>query len=642
MTMLDRMRRHKNWLKWSLALVCLTFVLFYIPDFLHTGTRAAPGAVLAQVNGREVTVNDFQRRYQAQLAAYRNAYGTNVSEQLLRQLGIEQQILQQLVDEQAALAEADRLGITVTDEELARQIISIPAFQENGQFVGEQRYDEVLRMQRPPLTKVEFEESLRRSMVLDKLRTTLTSWLAIADRDVEQEYRHRNEKVKLEVVALTADAFRDKVTASDADVASHFDAHKAEYRIPEKRKIRFVLVDLESAKAKVVVSPADIQRYYAQNSEQFSLPEQVRASHILLKTDGKNEAEVKAKAEDVLKQAKSGADFAALATTYSDDDSNAKNGGDLDYFGRGRMVPEFEAAVFAMQPGQVSDLVKTQYGFHIIKLVDKKAGSTRSLAEVQDQIRDQLAFERAQAEVQQTATRLAGEIKAPADLDAAAKRHGLQVQETGLFSREEPIAALGMAPTVNQAAFALADGAVSADVRAPRGTVFLTVTGKQASRQATLDEVKDRAREDTVKQKATEMSQARAAEIAAVLKTAKDFVAAAKAAGFEAKTTDDRTREAPIPELGISAEVDQVAFSLPVGAVSAPIPTPNGTAIIRVVERKDVAAAEFAQARSSFRDQLLAERRDRFFADYMVKAKQKMKIDVNRETLQQVVGAATS
>ncbi len=145
MTMLDRMRRHKGWLKWSLALVCLTFVLFYIPDFLRSQV-AGPRSVLAAVNGREVTVSDFQRRYQAQLAAYRSAYGGNVSEQLLRQLGIEQQILQQLVDEQAALAEAERLGIRVTDEELSRQILAIPAFQENGQFIGEQRYEQILRM----------------------------------------------------------------------------------------------------------------------------------------------------------------------------------------------------------------------------------------------------------------------------------------------------------------------------------------------------------------------------------------------------------------------------------------------------------------------------------------------------------------
>src|SRR5258708_23645179 len=146
MTMLDRMRRHRNWLKWSLGLVCLAFVIFYIPDFLHgTGADAASSNVVATVNGQDITTGEFRRTYQAQLQAYRNAYGANVSDQLLKQLGIEQQILQQMVDERAALAEADRLGIKVSDEEVRQRIFAMPAFQENGGFIGDPRYQPLLR-----------------------------------------------------------------------------------------------------------------------------------------------------------------------------------------------------------------------------------------------------------------------------------------------------------------------------------------------------------------------------------------------------------------------------------------------------------------------------------------------------------------
>src|SRR5438128_1310139 len=162
MTMLDRMRRHRNWLKWSLALVCLAFVIFYIPDFLRgTGTDAAFNDAIANVNGHEVTAGEFRRTYQAQLQAYRSAYGANMSDQLLKQLGVEQQILQQMVDERAALAEADRLGVTVSDEEVRQHIITLPAFQENGRFIGEQRYRQLLQMQRPAMTPAEFEENMR-------------------------------------------------------------------------------------------------------------------------------------------------------------------------------------------------------------------------------------------------------------------------------------------------------------------------------------------------------------------------------------------------------------------------------------------------------------------------------------------------
>src|SRR5476651_1362472 len=197
MTMLDRMRRHRDWLKWSLGLVCVAFVLFYIPDFLRgNGADAASSDTIAKVEGREITSADFRRTYQAQLQAYRNAYGANVSEQLLKQLGIEQQILQQMVDERAALAEADRLGINVSDEEIRQHIFAMPAFQQNGAFIGEARYQQMLRMQNPPLVPADFEDSIRRQLVVEKLRASLGDWLSTNNTDLEREYRRRNDKVK--------------------------------------------------------------------------------------------------------------------------------------------------------------------------------------------------------------------------------------------------------------------------------------------------------------------------------------------------------------------------------------------------------------------------------------------------------------
>src|SRR2546425_3503778 len=416
MTMLDRMRRHKAWLKWSLLLVCLAFVIFYIPDFLRgSGADAASGDTVARIDNQEITAGEFRRIYQAQLQAYRSAYGGQMSDQLLKQLGVENQILQQLVDERAALAEAARLGIDVSDEEVRQRIFSMPAFQENGAFIGEARYNQLLRMQRPPMSAQEFEDSVRRGLTVEKLRVALTDWLSVADNELEQEYRRRNDKVKLAVVSFTADSFRPQVSASDADVASYFEAHKADFKIPEKRKIRYVLIDIDGIRAKTAVPPADVERTYNNSVEQYTTPEQVRASHILLKTEGKDDAAVKAKAEEVLKQAKAGGEFAALAKKNSEDEQSAKNGGDLDYFGRGRMVPEFDQAVFAMQPGQISDLVKTQYGYHIIKLVDKKTATTRTLAELKPQITDQLAYEKAQAQAADLAQNLEQQIRRPAD-----------------------------------------------------------------------------------------------------------------------------------------------------------------------------------------------------------------------------------
>src|SRR5262249_32856760 len=244
------------WLKWSLGLVCVAFVLFYIPDFLRgSGADAASSDTIAKVEGHEITSGEFRRTYQAQLQAYRSAYGSNMSEQLLKQLGIDQQILQQMVDERAALAEADRLGITVSDEEVRQRIFAMPAFQDNGAFIGDVRYQQLLRMQRPPMTAAEFEDNVRRGLAVEKPRAAITDWLSVPDNELEKESRRRNDKVKLAVVSVTADSFRPQVSATDAEVASYFDAHKNDFKIPEKRKIPSLLIAIHPLPANLLIPP---------------------------------------------------------------------------------------------------------------------------------------------------------------------------------------------------------------------------------------------------------------------------------------------------------------------------------------------------------------------------------------------------
>ena len=646
MTMLDRMRRHKGWLKWSLALVVLAFIVFYIPSFLNdptaVGAGAAPTEVIAEVEGRSVTAGQFQQRYNSQIQAYRSAYGAGLSDQLLRQLGIEQQILQQMVDEQAALVEAERHGIRVSDEELAQQIFAIPGLQENGRFVGEQRYEQILRSQIPPMTKATFEETLRRSLMIDKLRAALTDWMTVSNADVEREFRQRNEKAKLQVVALTADAFRSQVNVSDADVSSYFDAHKAEYRVGEQRKVRMLLLDRDQAFARTGVTPTEVQSYYNGNITQYQTPEQVRASHILLNTAGKDEAAVRKQAEDILQQVKAGADFAELAKKYSEDEGSKPNGGDLDYFSRGRMVPEFEAAAFALEVGQVSDIVKSQFGFHIIKVVDKKPAVTRSLDEVRPQIEEQLKRQRADQQIATRSTELAAGISNTADLDGVARENGLMVTESEFFGRDDPVPGLGPAPQVAAAAFMLTGDAVNGPITTPRGPVFIALAGTRDPYVPTLDQVKDRVREDVIRTRATELSRQRASQIAAALRSASNFAAAAKAQGFEAKDTELIARGAPLPDVGVSAAVDKVAFSLPVGGVSEPITTNDATVIVRVAERDEVTPDELQNGRETFRDELLSERRGRFFSSYMAKAKERMRIEIRDDVVRRMLAAANT
>ena len=641
MTMLDRMRRHKNWLKWSLAIVVVAFVALYIPSFMQNQSLdgASNYGVVATVEGRDITVGRFRRVYQQQMQAYRNAYGGNMDDRLLRQLGIDQRIVQQLIEEEAALAEAGRQGITATDAEVRARILALPAFQENGQFIGNDRYRQLLEMQNPPIRPSEFEQEVRRSVILEKLQGALTDWITVSDADVTAEFNRRNEKVKLAVVSVAADKLKEGVVVSDAEVASHFESNKDKYRIPEKRKIKYALIDLQAIRQRTNVSAQDVQRYYDDNQQQYATPEQVHASHILLKTEGKDDAVVRKQAEDVLAKVKGGADFAALAGKISEDEGSAAQGGELKPFAKdGSMVKEFEDAAFALKPGETSDLVKSQFGYHIIRVMEKKPASTRSLDESKVQIEEILKSERAQKEAERISTELAGKLTKPADLDTVAKGRGLTVAETPPFARDEPIPGLGMAPAIASRAFELKSGDVSEAIRSQNGFAFITVTGTEASRLPTLDEVKARVRGDVQTSKAVDAAKQKAAGLATQLKSAGDFTAAAKAAGFEAKTTDLVVRGAALPDVGVSPAVEAAAFSLAQGGVSDAIVTDSGAVIVKVVEKKSPTAEEVAAGRDAVKNELLTQQKQRFYASYMTKARERMTIKSNPQVIAQVIG----
>lgn len=634
MTMLDRMRRHKGWLKWSLALVCLAFVVFYIPDFLQPASpSAAPTDVIATVGNRQVTVADFTRVYRAQLQALQASYGGTGAEDLFRQLGMDRQILDQLIDEQAGLAEAERLGITVSDAEVRETIVSIPALQENGVFIGETRYRQLLQLQNPPMTSAQFEDSVRRTATLQKLQAAVSQWITVSEDELREEHRQRNERVQVELITLAADDYRDQVETSDADVHAYFEAHKETYRVPEKRQVRYLLVDIEKLRESTVVTARDVERAYNDQIDQYSTPEEVKASHILLSTEGADEAEVRAEAERVLELARAAGDFASLATEHSDDEGSASQGGDLGVFGRGRMVPEFEEVAFSLEPGVVSDLVQTQYGFHIIKVTEKKPAVVRSLDDVRTQIEDQLKWQRAQEQSETLAATIAGELQGAADLDRVAALHGLTVQESGLFAASEPLAGLGFSTEASSAAFTLAEGAVSSAIRTPQGHAFLTVSGRAESALPALEAVKDQVTQDLADEKVRELVRAAADTLVATLRAADDFTRAAERAGHTVKTGDPFARGAAPPELGVNPDIETAAFDAAVGSISDPIVVGTSVSIVHVIDRQVPTAEEFTAAAETLRAEMLNERRSRFFGAYMDQVKQRFPVSVDPATL---------
>lgn len=636
MTMLDRMRRHNWWLKWSLAIVCVSFVVLYVPQFLDptgTGAGAAPRDVVATVEGRRITAATYQNVYTAQMTQLRQAYG-EMTDQMAQQLGFGQRIIQQLVSQEAQIAEAERLGIKVTDGELRERLIRLPAFQENGVFIGDSRYQQMLGSARPPMRPAQFEEEFRRSLMAEKLLESVAGWITVSDAEVEDAYRRTHERARLDLAIFTPDQFRAGINPTDAEVNAEYTANPDAFRVEEKRRVRYIALDAPTLRTTVSVTPQEVEQRYRDNAPMFSTPEQTRASHILFSTQGKDEAEVRTLAEEVLARVKKGEDFAALARQYSDDGSK-EMGGDLDFFVRGAMVPPFDEAAWNLQPGQTTDeLVKTDFGFHIIRVTDRRPATTRTLEQVRTQLEDQIRNEKARAEAQRLSEQLASQIKAPADLDAVAKQHNLTVRDSGLFARSEAISGLGVEPVVAAEAFRLEQDQVSGALSTMQGFAFIALAEIQPAHVPAFDVVRDQVRTAVIQKKAIEAARTRAATVA----SSSNFAAATRAAGVTVRSTELITRGSALPEIGVSDRVDQAAFALNAGQTSEPITTDRGVVVVHMREKQDIVQEGLDAQREQLRAQLANERRMEFFSAYMTKAMENMDITYNERTIQTLLG----
>ncbi len=630
MTMLDRMRRHKAWLKWTLALAGFALLVLGFP--LIQPPPETPGAltdVLAQVGDQEITVGEFQTLYRRQLQSYQVQSGGEITADLLRSMGIDRQLLQQVIDEYAALQEAARLGVTVSDAEVREAIVSLPAFQQDGEFIGEAAYLQMLRMQQPPVSPAEFEENVRRSLMLQRLQAAITDWITVSDDDVEREHVRRNERVRLSAVSFRADDFREGLEATDDDVSALFEQNANDYLVPEKRRLRFVLIDVPALKASFTPSEADVQGYYDNNLDRYTEAVDLRVSHILLRTQDAELAEVQAQAESIVAEARGGADFAELARRYSEDEGTREAGGDLGPIARGQMVPEFEGAAFALEQDEISDPVTSMFGVHVIKATEKTGGTTRTLDEVRDGIVDLLQQESADARAAALAEAMSLEIEQAADLDAAATRRGLEVQESGFAALGEPILGLGFSSEVTTQAFQLAEGEVAGPIPTPTGPAFATVTGIQAPYVPPLEEVETRVRDDVIRRKAFVLAQERADAVAAALQEADDFGAAAEAEELAVNESGLIARGAVVPGVGVNAQVEAVAFSLTPGETSEPVLTGNSAVIVHVHEREDADRADLLANREQLRSEMILERQNQFYTAYMENAKARIPISID-------------
>jgi len=558
-----------------------------------------------------------------------------------------QQVLDQLILEKSLLVEADRLGLRVTDEEhadLLRKLV--PTAFSGDTFVGMDQYTNEVQT-RFQMTVPEFESEVRNELLQQKFQELVTDGISASDEEVRAEFRRENEKIKLDYVVIKPEDLQSKVDVSDADLAAYFDKNKAQYVVPERRTVDYAMLDLAQLRQRVQVTDDEEKVYYQGHIDQYKLEDRAHVAHILFKTVGKTDAEVaeiKKKAEDVLNKAKHGGNFADLAKQYSEDTTKDK-GGDLGWIVRGQTVPEFEAAAFSLPKGTISDLVKTQYGFHIIQVVDRETARTQTLDEVKANIFNQLQGEKADQLGENLSSQIADEIRRGGRIPVAdlAKKFNMTTGEAKLVEANQPLPELGNAPGLVDTIFQQRVGDVSAPIHTDRGYVVLSVKDIQPSHPAMLAEVHDRVVNDYRREKAVELAKTRAEDLAKRAKSGENFAAAAKALGLEVKTSDAVSRTGSIPDIGNAKQFPE-AFTLPVGQVGNPVVLGSNWAVYRVAQHDPVNEAEFDKQKEKLEAQVLQQKRqtayDLFRTALKTRLQQEGKLRFNQDNLKRLTNPA--
>ena len=633
---LDLMRRRKRLFAWLfLPLLVVGLVAYLIPGAGMQWGQEIGAPFVARVGSAEISPMELRE------ALFRFLRGSNVpyDRKLLRQLRIEQQILNQLISREIVLQQGRRLGVDATSEEIQEKILTVPAFLEEGNFFL-QRYKAILRQN--GLTVEQFEESIRYEIMQEKLRGLVTEYVNVSDWEAEEDYRLRNEKARIRYAVVDPTSFEDLEFIALKDVQAHYEENKSSYRLPEQRQIEYLLADIGRLRATFEPTAEEMQDYYRDNRSEFQVQEQVQASHILFKTAGESPESVqkiRQKAEKVLEEAKAGKDFARLAQRHSEDGS-AANGGDLGFFGRGRMVPEFERAAFGLDKGEISNLVTTQFGFHIIKVLEKQVARTQAFEEVESLIKSSITSEKAESAARDLADKAYRQTRNERSFEDIAKELNLVTETSPFFSPGAAIPGIGNAPDLSTRVFSMTEGAVSAPQRVPNGFVLARLVQVKPSQVPEFEEVRQRVQRDVRTRKGDAEARSKAEDLVKKVRAGRKLSSAARRDRIEVKLSDPFSRNGSISDLGASTPLDEFAFSAKEGEVSEPIQVGRRLVVAVLTERQDIDPKRFAAEKDEIRNRLLTRKRqtvfDAFLEGTRTRMQEKGEILVNQSRLDEI------
>jgi peptidyl-prolyl cis-trans isomerase D len=632
-----------------LVFVCLAMSAYLIPggfgDYF-TGSVTEQG-VLARVGDQTVNMTEVAQR--ARMIGKQQFRG-NVPETLMPFLM--ERAADSMITQGALVYEAGRMGLGVTNDEVRNflhqgQLGEV--FFPGGNFIGDEAYEQLVENQFG-LSVAQFEREVKAQIASDKLLATIGATVTVSDKQIKDQVDKQDTKVKFDYAIITLDDVKKQVHPTDAELKSFYDQNKQEYvnSIPEKRKARYIVIDRSKLADGIPITQADLQQYYSQHQDEFRIPETVTVRHILIKTpvpgpDGKVDQKAVdaalAKAEDIEKQLKNGADFAELAKKYSEDPGSAQNGGLLPPLTRGRTVPEFEKAAFGTPVGQTTGIIHTSYGFHIIRVEGKQNARMKPLDEVKEQIEPILKQQKAAA----LAQKLSDTVQSLArtnGLDKAAADKGLTVTTTDFLAKSDPLPGIGNSQDLMGDIFSMKKMDPPEIASIPQGYAVYQVTDVEPAQTPTFDQIKAKVEDEFKTQRAQQMLAQKTQELSDRAHSEHDLQKAAKELGATVKTSDLVGPTEQVPDIGALTGAAASIFSLKPGELSGPIGLQSSGVVVMLIDKQQPTEDELKKSWDSAKDTLLAQKRQEleglYVQDLRARLEKEGKIKINKAEMERL------
>ena len=595
-----------------LSVVAITMVVTLIPGF-GTTTGSGDDPVLAQIGGEKITASQAQRDFQSLVQ------GQQIPSEMLQIYF--PQYFESTVMQRAVKYQAERMGLTVSDDDVLAGLASTdPQFFQNGQLVSKDQFEAFLAQR--GLTVDQAIDAIRTDLLVKKLRDVMLESIVVSPKEVDDAFKHKYEKAKIQYIAFPAAKFMDQVKPTEQELQQTFTLNRGNYTIPQKSSFQVLTLEQDKVEATIAITEQQMRAAYSGSMDNFRMPERIHVRHILIGTEGKSDAEkksLKAKAEDVLKQARSGSDWVALAKKYSDDKANAEKGGDLDWVVKGQMVPEFEAAAFALKPNEISGVVTTQFGYHIIQLLGREPSRVKPFEEVKDGLAADLRKQQVTEKMQMLGDQIRAALeKNPGSAAEVAKQFGADFINAPNAAPGAPIPGLGNSPEIDGALAGMKPNDVSQVLVLPANRLAVVVlNSKTPARQADYAEVAEQVKQGAINTKAQALAHAKAKEAAERLKAGEDIEKVAKSYKLDVTSTNLFGHDDAVEGLGSAVYVED-AFTKPVGTIQGPTMINGRDVVSRVAGREEADLSLLAGERDAIvlkLKQSKAQERNALFMD---------------------------